>query len=189
MIKRIEEHTKTFPSTFYNDEYWYMPLPVSQDFIESHKTPRKVKRLCIQTLIDRVNHLIKIKPSDTHTYRVVALISIENLWRSQIIVFKNDDYFHNFFNRNNEFQKWILLSNEIDFWETWEFQFVLLLKCCAFKKSFMMRMQSMKKRFGLLESYLKRVLSNEKLPFFHLSKSLYNEFFILLYRRFSNGNT
>ncbi|QKE08448.1 DUF3916 domain-containing protein [Bacillus cereus] len=119
MIKRIEEHTKTFPSTFYNDEYWYMPLPVSQDFIESHKTPRKVKRLCIQTLIDRVNHLIKIKPSDTHTYRVVALISIENLWRSQIIVFKNDDYFHNFFNRNNEFQKWILLSNEIDFWETW----------------------------------------------------------------------
>ncbi|HIE8452109.1 DUF3916 domain-containing protein [Bacillus cereus] len=119
MIKRIEEHTKMFPSTFYNDEYWYMPLPVSQDFIESHKTPRKVKRLCIQTLIDRVNHLIKIKPSDTHTYRVVALISIENLWRSQIIVFKNDDYFHNFFNRNNEFQKWILLSNEIDFWETW----------------------------------------------------------------------
>lgn len=119
MIKRIEEHTKMFPSTFYNDEYWYMPLPVSQDFIESHKTPRKVKRLCIQTLIDRVNHLIKIQPSDTHTYRVVALISIENLWRSQIIVFKNDDYFHNFFNRNNEFQKWILLSNEIDFWETW----------------------------------------------------------------------
>ncbi|HFJ9248416.1 DUF3916 domain-containing protein [Bacillus anthracis] len=119
MIKRIEKHTKMFPSTFYNDEYWYMPLPVSQDFIESHKTPRKVKRLCIQTLIDRVNHLIKIKPSDTHTYRVVALISIENLWRSQIIVFKNDDYFHNFFNRNNEFQKWILLSNEIDFWETW----------------------------------------------------------------------
>ena len=84
MIKRIEEHTKTFPSTFYNDEYWYMPLPVSQDFIESHKTPRKVKRLCIQTLIDRVNHLIKIKPSDTHTYRVVALISIENLWRCKL---------------------------------------------------------------------------------------------------------
>lgn len=129
MIKRIEEHTKIFPSTFYNDEYWYMPLPVSQAFIESHKIPRKVKRLCIQTLIDRVNHLIKIKPSDTHTYRVVTLISIENLWESQIIVFKNDDYFHNFFNRNNEFQRWISLSNE-------------------------------------------------KLPFFHLMKSLYNEFII-----------
>ena len=96
MIKQIEEHTKTFPSTFYNDEYWYMPLPVSQAFIDLCKTPRKVKRLCIQTLLNQANHLIKIKPSDTHTYRVVTLISIENLWESQIIVFKNDDYFHNF---------------------------------------------------------------------------------------------
>ncbi|HDR8083720.1 TPA: DUF3916 domain-containing protein, partial [Bacillus cereus] len=25
MIKRIEDHTKMFPSTFYNDEYWNMP--------------------------------------------------------------------------------------------------------------------------------------------------------------------
>ncbi|MES5939682.1 MULTISPECIES: DUF3916 domain-containing protein [unclassified Bacillus cereus group] len=121
MIQRIKEYTNTFPSAFYDDEYWYMPLPVSQDFIDSPKTPSKVKRLCIQTLINRVNHLIKIKPSDTHTYRVVALISIENLWKSQIIVFKNDDYFQNFFNRNNEFQKWIPLSNESDFWKSWGF--------------------------------------------------------------------
>lgn len=119
MIKRIEEHTKTFPSAFYNDEYWYMPLPVSQAFIDSCKTPRKVKRLCIQTLLNQANHLIKIKPIDTHTYRVVVLISIESLWDSQIIIFKNEDYFHNFFNRNSEFQKWIPLLNEFDFWETW----------------------------------------------------------------------
>ncbi|QWI17778.1 DUF3916 domain-containing protein [Bacillus wiedmannii] len=119
MIKRIEEHTKTFPSTFYNDEYWYMPLPVSQAFINSCKTPRKVKRLCIQTLLNQAHHLIKIKPSDTHTYRVVVLISIESLWDSQIIIFKNEDYFHNFFNRNSEFQKWIPLSNKSDFWKSW----------------------------------------------------------------------
>lgn len=120
MIKRIEEHTKSFPSTFYNDEYWNMLLSVSQAFIASRKTPRKVKRLCIQTLLNQANHLINMKPSDTHTYRVVVLISINNLWDSQIIIFKNEDYFHNFFNRDSEFQKWILLSNEIDFWETWE---------------------------------------------------------------------
>lgn len=94
-----------------------MPLPVSQAFIESHKTPRKVKRLCIQTLIDRVNHLIKIKPSDTHTYRVVTIISIENLWRSQIIVFKNDDYFQIFsieimnFKHGSLFQLKLILGN------------------------------------------------------------------------------
>lgn len=103
MIKRIEEHTKTFPSTFYNDEYWNMLLPVSQAFIDSRKTPRKVKRLCIQTLLNQANHLINMKPSDTYTYRVVVLISINNLCDSQIIIFKNEDYFHNFFNRNSEF--------------------------------------------------------------------------------------
>ncbi len=118
MIKRIEEHTKTFPSTFYNNEYWCMPLPVSQAFIESHKTPKKVKELCIQTLLNQANHLTKIKPNDTNTYRVVTLISIEHLWNSQIIVFKNDDYFRNFFNRNGEYQKWIPLSNEPDYWES-----------------------------------------------------------------------
>lgn len=119
MIQRIEEYTNTFPSTFYNDEYWYMSLPVSQAFIDSRKTPKKVKRLCMQALLNQANHLMKMKPNDTNTYRVVVLISRESLWSSQIIVFKNDDYFHNFFNRNSEFEKWILLSNEIDFWETW----------------------------------------------------------------------
>ncbi|PFV78539.1 group-specific protein [Bacillus sp. AFS059628] len=119
MIQRIEEHTKTFPSTFYNDEYWYMPLPFSQTFINSCKTPRQVKRLCIQTLLNQANHLINIKPSDIHTYRVVVFISIESLWDSQIIVFKNEEYFHNFFKRNSAFQKWIPLANEPDFWKIW----------------------------------------------------------------------
>ena len=145
MIKRIEEHTKTFPSTFYNDEYWNMLLPVSQAFIDSRKTPRKVKRLCIQTLLNQANHLINMKPSDTHTYRVVVLISINNLWDSQIIIFKNEDYFHNFFNRDSEFQKWILLSNEIDFWETRKCQFVIPSKRFTFKKLFMMQMNAMKR--------------------------------------------
>ena len=65
-----------------------MLLPVSQAFIDSCKTARKVKRLCIQTLLNQANHLINIKPRDTHTYRVVVLISINNFWDSQIIIFK-----------------------------------------------------------------------------------------------------
>lgn len=67
MIKRIEEHIKTFPSTFYNDEYWNMLLPVSQAFIDSRKTPRKVKRLCIQTLLNQANHLIRFE-TERYTY-------------------------------------------------------------------------------------------------------------------------
>jgi hypothetical protein len=120
MIKRIEEYTNTFPSTFYNDEYWHMLLPTSQAFIDSNKTPRKIKKLCIQTLLDRADLLMKMKPNDTNTYRVVVMISIASLWHSQIIIFKNDDYFHKFFNRDNEFQKWIPLSNASDFGHEWK---------------------------------------------------------------------
>ncbi|MFP3413833.1 DUF3916 domain-containing protein [Bacillus sp. SIMBA_074] len=120
LIKRIEDSTKAFPSTFYNDEYWHMPLPGSQAFIDSIKTPRKVKRLCIQTLLDRADLLMKMKPNDTNTYRVVVMIKIASLWNSQIIIFKNDDYFQIFFNRDNEFQKWIPLSNESDFRHEWK---------------------------------------------------------------------
>ncbi len=152
MIKRIEEYTNTFPSTFYHDEYWYMPLPVSQAFINSQKTPRKVKRLCIQTLLNQANQLLKMKPNDTNTYRVVVMISIADLWRSQIIIFKNDDYFHTFFHRNSELQKWIPLSNESVFWKNGELKFGIPSKHCTFKKSFMTKMNALKKRFGLLEN-------------------------------------
>lgn len=96
------------------------------------------------------------RSSDTHTYRVVTLISIENLWESQIIVFKNDDYFHNFFNRNNEFQKWISLSNEIDFWKTWGISICPTAQILHFQEVIYDEDAIDKKRFGLLESYLKR---------------------------------
>ena len=149
MIKRIEEHTKMFPSTFYNDEYWNMLLPVSQAFIDSCKTPRKVKRLCIQTLLNQANHLINIKPRDTHTYRVVVLISINNLWDSQIIIFKNEDYFHNFFNRDSEFQNGFFFQMKLIFGRHGKFQFVIPSKRFTFKKLFMMQMNAMKKRLRL----------------------------------------
>ncbi|OJE37679.1 group-specific protein [Bacillus proteolyticus] len=119
LINRIADATKAFPSTFYNGAYWHMPLPGTQAFIDSIKTPRKVKRLCIQTLLDRADLLMKMKPNDTNTYRVVVMITIASLWHSQIIIFKNNDYFHSVFNRDNEFQKWIPLSNEFDFGHEW----------------------------------------------------------------------
>lgn len=49
LIKRIEENTIEFPLKFYDNEYRDFPLPVSQEFINSNKTPPKVKRKCIQT--------------------------------------------------------------------------------------------------------------------------------------------
>lgn len=107
MVEMIEQHTDVFPTIFYGG-YWNMPLPVGR-FINSSKTPFGIKRLCIQKLLERVEHLIKIKPLNNDIFRVVAVIVPKDLWRSGVIVFKGDSYFNSFFDRNSEHQRWISL--------------------------------------------------------------------------------
>lgn len=119
MIERIEENTLVFPTEFNND-YWHLHLPIAQEFINSNKTPLKVKRLCMQTLIDRAKHLMDMKPNDQEKYRVVVAIDLPGLWGSQMIVFKGDSYYKNFFNRNNEYQKWLRLSDNRNIETEWQ---------------------------------------------------------------------
>ncbi len=119
MIKRIEEDTLAFPTEFYNG-YWHLHLPVAQDFISSGKTPKKIKRLCIQTLLDRAEYLIGLKPHDKEKYRVVVAIDLSDLWGSQIIVFEGDSHYKGFFNRNDEYQKWLQLAEDRNIQTEWE---------------------------------------------------------------------
>ena len=119
MIKRIEEETKEFPSDFYNG-YWHLHLPVAQSFIDSEKTPFGIKRLCVQTLLKAAKHLIGIKPHTDEKYRVVVSIDPSKLFHAQIIIFHGATHFEGFFDRNNEFQKWIPLTEERDFEREWK---------------------------------------------------------------------
>lgn len=68
MIVRIHGNTREFPTDFYNG-YWHLHLPVAERFITSNKTPLKVKRVCLQTLVDQAEQLIRLKPNDKGTYR------------------------------------------------------------------------------------------------------------------------
>ncbi|WP_374722902.1 DUF3916 domain-containing protein [Peribacillus tepidiphilus] len=119
MVKRIEEETIKFPSDFYNG-YWHLHLPVSQDFISSNKTPLSIKRLCIQTLLDKAEYLVSIKPPTLEKLRVVIAIDLPDLWNSQIIVFSGDSHFKGFFERNDDYQKWIPLSMERNIVSEWD---------------------------------------------------------------------
>lgn len=118
MINRIEENTMVFPTEFYNG-YWHMHLPVGQGFISSDKTPRKIKRLCIQTLLNRAEYLKGLQPQDEEKYRVVVLITLPSLWNSQIIIFQGEDYFKDFFNRDSDYYKWIPLSDNRNIQTEW----------------------------------------------------------------------
>lgn len=63
--------------------------------------------------------MIEIKPNTPDKCRVVVYISFNALFDSQIIVFSGDSHFERFFNRNDEFQKWIPLTKERSFESDW----------------------------------------------------------------------
>jgi hypothetical protein len=119
MVKTITKLTSSFPEIDSYHGYWHMHLPVSQIFIDSIKTPTSIRRLCIQTLIDRISYLIDIKNQLGISAHVVACISLPNLWNSQITVFFDEQYFSSFFERNNEYQKWIQLPKNRNLEREW----------------------------------------------------------------------
>ncbi|RHW36095.1 DUF3916 domain-containing protein [Neobacillus notoginsengisoli] len=111
MIDQIIHLTEEFPTEFYNNNHWCLHLPVSQAFINSSKLPLGIKRLCVQTLIDRTIHLIEKKPHSNDFLRVIAAIQLPSLWNSQIIIFKGESYYKEFFQRDNKYYNWTPLSN------------------------------------------------------------------------------
>jgi hypothetical protein len=133
LLDRIVLNTDEFPANFYNG-HWHMPLPAAKDFISSSKTPRRVKKVCIEMLIRRVEHLISIKPISKETLRVVAAIDLPALWNSQIIVFNCETNFNSFFERNNDVQKWIPLSLEWEFEREWQLNIPANLRVKGYKE-------------------------------------------------------
>ncbi len=126
MVMQITEQTKVFPqphepSGIYSG-YWHLPLPVAQDFIDSAKAPFGVRRLCVQTLVNRAYHLAAIAPVGDTSTRVVVAVSLPNLWQSQIIVFFGSDYFDKFFSRNTATQTWTRLEGHRSLVREWKIQ-------------------------------------------------------------------
>jgi hypothetical protein len=86
--------------------YWHAHLPVAQAFIDSPATPRSVRRLCIQSILDASERLRLAQSSRRIDCRVVASIDLPKLWNSQIIVFFGQNYFSRFFQRDMPEQTW-----------------------------------------------------------------------------------
>lgn len=133
MVSRIEEATINFPSDFYNG-YWHLHLPVAQEFISSKNTPFGIKKLCIKTLLDRAEHLIMIKPDALEKVRVVTAIDLPGLRNSQIIVFIGDTHFNGFFDRDDEFRRWIPLPKERSFESNWGIKIPEQMDVLGFKE-------------------------------------------------------
>ena len=111
MVNALTEQTSHFPEKCLSEEYWHVHLPVDQSFVDSRQIPKSVKKLCMQTMLDRACFLAAHKDS-TEYGRVLCLISLPDLWASEIIIFYSHSYYESFFNRNTVWQKLIPLGNQ-----------------------------------------------------------------------------
>lgn len=118
MVNLLAQQTVAFPLPHRGGAYWHLHLPVARDFIDTTATPSGVRRLCVQTLIDRAFHLVSIAPNDLNT-RVIVAVCLPELWRSQIIVFFGSEYYDSFFNRDSEDQNWTPLPKNRSLEREW----------------------------------------------------------------------
>ena len=114
--------------------YWHLHLPWGQDYIMSRKTPNKFRRALLQLLINRVNHLIKLKSEKQMGYQIYAIITFPNLFYSKIVVLPDSSWFDGFFERESKEQKWIPLDDNRNISKEWNVVIPSELKVRGFKE-------------------------------------------------------
>jgi hypothetical protein len=135
LVEDLTELTKIIPNpNEYGLGYWHLHLPFSQEYIDSKKTPNKLRRDIMQKLIERVNYLISIKTTEQSDYCIYAIISLPNLFDSQIVVLPDKSWFVGFFERNSKEQKWIPLDSDRNIIKEWNLVLSSDLKVRGFKE-------------------------------------------------------
>jgi len=117
-VNRIIDYTEKFPEIGDN-MYWHLHVPCNQMLLDSKVTLSYTKSGCIKLLIERIEYLKRIAPVETENFKIVVCISIPCLWDSQIIIFKDEEYYNSFFIRETREQKWTLLNRQQSFVDKW----------------------------------------------------------------------
>ena len=121
LINSISDITEKMPNpSEYGLGYWHLHLPFAQSYINSSKFPNRFRREIMQILINRVSYLKNIKTKAQVEYRIYALISLPDLFDSQIVVLPHNSWFDGFFERDSEEQKWIPLDTSRNLIQEWE---------------------------------------------------------------------
>ena len=94
-------------------------LPIHNGLIRGVNARTSIKRLCMRSLLETCIALRREKPKDEFT-RVVALISMPDLFSSRVTVFFDEEYFSHFFERSGPYQIWSALPLERSLLQEWQ---------------------------------------------------------------------
>jgi hypothetical protein len=85
-------------------------MPCSKGLVDSQNSPSKLRKECIQLLINSAYDLTKTRPDSGKENKIVCLINLPFIWDSQVIVFYDNNYYEDFFDRNSDYQRWSKLN-------------------------------------------------------------------------------
>lgn len=91
--------------------YECFPVP-SSPFIQARKTDGKIKTAFCREWIRETEKIIERKPKALDFCKVVCMLSLPNLWKSQIIIFYSKEYYDSFVFRANGEQVWTLCDED-----------------------------------------------------------------------------
>lgn len=105
----LNDINKIQPLFDYAGEYEHYHVPCGW-WISEPKTSSTVKTEFCKKWLDRTQEIINFKPQNDKFCRIVADITNPNFWSSQIIIFYDENYYNNFFNRTGPYQTWTLIE-------------------------------------------------------------------------------
>lgn len=112
-LKRLLRHIDNFrvEKTPYTP-YVHFHVP-SSAFIEHPRTKFCIKRKFCQKWIESAKEIQNSYAHQVSFCKVVAILSIPNLWDSQIIVFTDQKYYHSFWDRDSESEIWHKITEDV----------------------------------------------------------------------------
>lgn len=109
VLLKIIEH----PTAPFEREGACIALSVpSTPWIEMPKTYGKVKTAFCRKWIEETAVLTESIPDDIGFCKVVGSIVYPELWNSQILIFRDEEYYKSFWNRNDGYQTWTKIEGK-----------------------------------------------------------------------------
>tara|TARA_B100000767_G_C19433834_1_gene397121 strand:- start:65 stop:601 length:537 start_codon:yes stop_codon:yes gene_type:complete len=114
--QRLHAISNFFPDDSYmqDDKYYHIHMPCSQRFVDSKNSPSTLRKECIQLLINTAYDLTKARPDSKKENKIVCFVNLPFIWNSQIIVFYDNNYYDEFFDRNSDYHRWSKLNSGVN---------------------------------------------------------------------------
>lgn len=127
-LKKLFEYIEAISPYAETDDRFENFLVPSDPFLNTSRVSGKIKTAFCRKWLEAAERILREKPKDIPFCKVVACLDLPYLWDSQIIIFYDEEYYRDFWERNTRCQKWVPIENAKSLIKTRNFSTVLYEK-------------------------------------------------------------